>query len=77
MNMLQWIKRAPLFGVLCFAWLTGCAVVKPYDREALANPIMELEEGLSKQSSEEKLHSTTEGSIGGEGGLSGGCGCSK
>ena len=60
------------------AWaLAGCAVVKPYEREKLSDPVMNPGGYLSKQSLEQKFYSTREGSIGGNSGVGGGCGCSK
>lgn len=59
------------------AWCWGCAVVKPYDRQHLADPIMEPQGRLAKQSLEDKFFSTQEGSMGGEAGVAGGCGCAK
>jgi len=57
--------------------LQGCAVVKPYEREKLADPVMENSSTIRKQSLEEKFLSTMEGSIGGDEGVAGGCGCAK
>lgn len=57
--------------------LSGCANVKPYEREKLADPIMGLEGSLYKQSLEQKLFSTREGAVGGSTGVGGGCGCAK
>ena len=59
------------------AALEGCAVVKGYEREKLADPIMERANQFSKQSLEQKFFSTREGSIGGAVGIGGGCGCAK
>ncbi|MCZ6775142.1 MAG: DUF4266 domain-containing protein [Ignavibacteria bacterium] len=55
----------------------GCATVKPYEREKLADPIMERQNQFSKQTLEQKFFSTREGSIGGASGIGGGCGCAK
>lgn len=57
--------------------LGGCSVVKPYEREVLADPIMDPNTGFSKQTLRQKFLSTREGSAGGGTGLGGGCGCSK
>ncbi len=57
--------------------LSACAAVKPYEREKLADPIMEPGGQFSKQTLEQKFFSTREGSIGGPTGIGGGCGCSK
>ncbi len=68
--------RAALGAALASA-LAACANVKPYEREKLADPIMNLENGLGKQSLEQKLFSTREAGVGGESGIGGGCGCAK
>jgi hypothetical protein len=57
--------------------LGGCANVKPYEREILADPIMDPSGEFAKQTLEQKFFSTREGSIGGGSGVGGGCGCSK
>ncbi len=57
--------------------LCGCQTVKSYEREKLADPIMERKDQFAKQTLEQKFFSTREGSIGGAGGIGGGCGCAK
>lgn len=57
--------------------LGGCANVKPYEREILADPIMDPSGEFAKQTLEQKFFSTREGSMGGGSGVGGGCGCSK
>jgi len=56
---------------------SGCVVVKSYQREKLADPIMDPQNQFAKQSLEEKFFTTREGSIGGGSGIGGGCGCAK
>jgi hypothetical protein len=56
---------------------TGCANVRAFEREKLADPIMERQSQFAKQTLEQKFFSTREGSIGGGGGIGGGCGCAK
>lgn len=56
---------------------SGCANVRAYEREKLADPIMERQDQFAKQTLEQKFFSTREGSIGGAGGIGGGCGCAK
>lgn len=63
--------------LIALAGLGGCAVVKPFEREVLADPIMDPNTGFSKQTLRQKFLSTREGSAGGGTGLGGGCGCSK
>ena len=55
----------------------GCANVRAYEREKLADPIMERQNQFAKQTLEQKFFSTREGSIGGASGIGGGCGCAK
>ena len=55
----------------------GCATVRAYEREKLADPIMERQNQFAKQTLEQKFFSTREGSIGGASGIGGGCGCAK
>lgn len=57
--------------------ITSCIVVKPWEREQLADPIMEPKSQFSKQKLDEKFFSSREGSMGGSGGIGGGCGCAK
>lgn len=67
--------------LVCVALLgacaTGCATVRAYEREKLADPIMERDNQFAKQTLEQKFFSTREGSIGGASGIGGGCGCAK
>ncbi|MEK9138793.1 MAG: DUF4266 domain-containing protein [Bacteroidota bacterium] len=58
-------------------WSSGCANVRAYEREKLADPIMERQSQFAKQTLEQKFFSTREGSIGGASGIGGGCGCAK
>ncbi|MDB5047229.1 MAG: hypothetical protein JWO30_300 [Fibrobacteres bacterium] len=71
-------RKAVLLGAvgICLA-LGGCANVKPWEREILADPIMGINGGSAKDNLMEKFYSTREGSTGGGSGVGGGCGCSK
>ena len=63
-----------LFGLLvALAWLSGCARVKPYEREELAHPTMSLSEIAGP--AESHVHAVHEGANGGGTGAEGGCGC--
>jgi len=68
---------AAAFSLVLALALGGCANVKPYEREKLADPIMNLDNGLGKQTLEQKLFSTREAGTGGGAGVGGGCGCAK
>ena len=68
-------RLIPVFAAA--ALLAGCANVKPYEREKLADPIMDPGSHLAKQTLEQKFFSTREGSMGGGTGVGGGCGCAK
>lgn len=57
--------------------LGGCAAVKPFEREKLADPIMDPASPVDNQALEQKFYSTREGSAGGGNGVGGGCGCAK
>lgn len=56
---------------------SGCVAVKAYEREKLADPLLERENQFGKQTLEQKFFATREGSIGGAVGIGGGCGCAK
>lgn len=73
------MKIVELIVVVCSLALSavGCASVHAYEREKLADPIMERQSQFAKQTLEQKFFSTREGSIGGGGGIGGGCGCAK
>ena len=66
------LKLAFVFA-LCAA--AGCATVKPYEREYLSRPSMDLE----REATEAKFYShvldAREGATGGVGAAGGGCGC--
>ena len=53
----------------------GCANVRPYQREFLADRIMDPAAGLWEMSAERKMLSTREGAAGGMLGAGGGCAC--
>lgn len=59
---------------LLLALAGGCAAVKPWQREALTQPGMQLESSASARADQHMLESR-EASAGGFGGSGGGCGC--
>ena len=53
----------------------GCATVRPYEKEHLADPIMVSAADTGVQMREMKWLDAREGSTGGVGGAGGGCAC--
>ncbi|HVR64904.1 MAG TPA: DUF4266 domain-containing protein [Polyangia bacterium] len=54
---------------------SGCATVKPHQREYLADRIMKLDGNPQEQAADAHVLSNREGAIGGSGTAGGGCGC--
>ena len=63
-----------LTAVLALA-VTGCATVRPYQKEHLADPIMSSPLDAQEGMRESKWLEAREGSTGGAGGAGGGCAC--
>jgi len=57
--------------------IVSCVTIKPWEKEKLADPIMEPQSQFAKQKLDAKFFSSREGSMGGSGGIGGGCGCAK
>ncbi len=55
--------------------ITGCAGVKPWEREYLADPIMKFDGNKEEKAVREHFLGTREGSTGSFGVSGGGCGC--
>lgn len=53
----------------------GCATVRPYEKEYLADLIMQPSDDAPEAARELKWLETREGSSGGTGGAGGGCAC--
>jgi hypothetical protein len=69
-----------ILGILfCFVtgFVSGCAAVRPFEREKLTDPLIEPNSQMAKQSLDQKFFTSREGSIGGADGIGGGCGCAK
>ncbi|MCZ7584053.1 MAG: DUF4266 domain-containing protein [Deltaproteobacteria bacterium] len=66
-----WLIVAALLIVVA----ASCVVVQPYEREILADPIMQFDYFDLDRQHDLKLCETREGSAGGYGGATGGCGC--
>ena len=68
------MKLVKYAAIVVVAVLTvGCSTVKPYEKEHLADPIMEMTNASDIR--EQKWMEAREGSTGGTGGSGGGCAC--
>jgi hypothetical protein len=56
---------------------SGCATVRPYEREHLADRIMSFQADAKADARLTKSFDAREGSTGGNGGAGGGCACSN
>ena len=55
--------------------MTGCAAVRPWEREYLADEIIQFEPDQLEASWDQHVHEVLEGSRGGFSDSGGGCGC--
>ena len=72
------MKKRPLLAlaaVVALLGLGGCATVKPYQMEHLADPIMAFDAEAEENARELHWIEAREGSTGGAGGAGGGCAC--
>lgn len=69
------MRRASI--ILAAVILGGCTVepVKPWERDLLARPEMQLVNDPVEASLDEHIHFSKEGAFGGQGAGGGGCGC--
>lgn len=70
--MRRWL---PILALAFGTTLFGCATVKPYEREYLTRPSMDLEREASEQKFYTHVLDAREGATGGFGNAGGGCGC--
>jgi len=66
-----------LLALLVFGAASGCSIepwVKPYERDALADPIMALDGDPVSTAYIQHVYEAREGARGGEGAAGGGCG---
>ncbi|HXN34354.1 MAG TPA: DUF4266 domain-containing protein [Polyangiaceae bacterium] len=66
------MTRTSVLMIVLFV-VSGCAQVKPYERERLAHPTMLL--GDMARPGAAHVYSIREGAVGGGSGAQGGCGC--
>ena len=77
LTQVKWTRRCCqwlLLTLVLVGAMGSCAVVKPWQRGRLGHPAMQME-GAPGSSQRPQLLSIREGSVGGEGGAGGGCGC--
>ena len=78
MNMLRLRAGSALAALVLMSMLSGCAVqpwVKPYERERLADPIMQFSRDALPDKHREHVRTVREGARGATGVQGGGCGC--
>lgn len=68
-------KITKILLLLTLSSLLGCAAVQPWERESLSDPIMIFDENSVEKGILEHHLDYREGSVGGTGAQSGGCGC--
>jgi hypothetical protein len=69
------LKKLILLIFLSLMLSSGCAVVHPWQREGLSDPIMIIDENPIDEGIRQHYLDYREGSVGGTGEQSGGCGC--
>jgi hypothetical protein len=69
------IKYLFLILVLSLIIFSGCTTVQPWERERLSDPNMIFDENPIQKGIHEHYIDIREGSEGGDGSQSGGCGC--
>ncbi len=75
------LMRLPGALICTMSLMAGCAIkpiepwVKPYEREKLADPIMQFSRDALAEKHREHVHQVREGARGATGVQGGGCGC--
>jgi hypothetical protein len=69
------VKPILLAALLTTATLAGCSAVKPWEREYLADEVMQFDPNVLKAEWHVHIEEVLEGSRGGFSGGGGGCGC--
>ena len=61
--------------LLSMALASGCATVRPWDRDLLADPRMKFRPAPMMSAVDDHIYFSKEGSMGGASASGGGCGC--
>jgi hypothetical protein len=61
--------------IVAFLVASGCATVRPWERETLAKPAMAVDADPDREALRDHYLSVREGAVGALGGGGGGCGC--
>ncbi len=69
------LKKLIFLIVVLLLLFSGCATVHPWQREGLSDPIMIIDENPIDAGIRQHYLDYREGSVGGTGEQSGGCGC--
>lgn len=69
------MKYRMLLGFSTLLLLSGCATVKPWEKESLSDPIMMMDQDPTATGIKEHHIDYREGTKGATGAQSGGCGC--
>ncbi len=69
------LARTTFSGLCAIALLAGCVQVKPYEREALADPIMSFSRDPVSDLYLDHVYDVREGARGATTSQGGGCGC--
>jgi hypothetical protein len=77
MIQMGWLRLRAALAVLATLALSGCATVRPYEREHLIDRIMSFQADAKADARLTKSFDAREGSTGGNGGAGGGCACSN
>jgi hypothetical protein len=77
MIQMGWLRLRAALAVLATLALSGCATVRPYEREHLVDRIMSFQADAKADARLTKSFDAREGSTGGNGGAGGGCACSN
>jgi hypothetical protein len=77
MIFMGFLRLRAVLALVATLALSGCATVRPYEREHLVDRIMSFQADAKADARLTKSFDAREGSTGGNGGAGGGCACSN